>query len=360
MIVTDNIIYKINPSLKGKVAFFDLDHTLIKPLHGRIHAKSGEDVTLWDQSVPEKILELYKNKYKLVIVTNQSNLLQDENKMKIFKGKIEFLKKNLYFEKFNLIASIKKDDCRKPNLGLYNFLIDKKNINIDLSKSFMVGDAAGRIEVKKQLLGKPNTIKKDFACNDRMWAANLGIKFMTPDQFFLGKPERKFIMERKSYNLFLDQENNKKKLDKVLKQIKKYSVIMLHAPPAAGKSTLSKFLALDGYQIINQDTLGTKIKCGSLMKKMLEKDSHQKIVLDNTNSKVAYRNSFTNYLNSKEIKYCLVSLDVSKQQSFFLDNFSPSSPDAKDIFKYALKRGTNKHKLCMLRMGLSTSIFLDT
>ena len=77
----------------------------------------------------------------------------------------------------------------------------------------------------------------------------------------------------------------------------------------------------DNKPIINQDTLGTKGKCVSQMKKLLEKDISQKIVLDNTNSKLVYRNSFTNYLNSKEIKYCLVSLDVNKEQSFFLDNF---------------------------------------
>ena len=34
-----NILYKINPSLKNKkckIAFFDLDHTLIKPTQGRV------------------------------------------------------------------------------------------------------------------------------------------------------------------------------------------------------------------------------------------------------------------------------------------------------------------------------------
>ena len=40
---------------------------------------------------------------------------------------------------------------------------------------------------------------------------------------------------------------------------------------------------------------------------------------------------------------------------FFLDNFSPRDPDARDVFKYAVKRGINKHKLCMLRAGFSTS-----
>lgn len=324
MIITENIIYKINPSLKGtkcKVAFFDLDHTLIKPLQGRVHAKTSEDVTIWHSSIPDKLMELYQNKYKLVIVTNQSNLLEDENKMKIFKGKIEFLKKNLFFEKFNLLAAIKKDHCRKPNLGLFDFLQSKTKINLDLENSVMVGDAAGRVEIKKSILGKVNGKKKDFACSDRMWAVNLGIKFMTPEEIFLNEPERNFVMERKAHTLFSSEESDRKKLDMILEKIKNYSVIMLHGAPATGKSTLSKLLELDGYQIINQDTLGTKGKCISLMKKMLDKNKNQKIVLDNTNSKISYRNSFTKYLNSKEIKYSLVSLDVSKEQSFFMNNF---------------------------------------
>ena len=40
---------------------------------------------------------------------------------------------------------------------------------------------------------------------------------------------------------------------------------------------------------------------------------------------------------------------------FFLDNFNPIDPDARDVFKYAVKRGINKHKLCMLRAGFSKS-----
>lgn len=325
MIVKDNIIYKINPSLKGKkckVAFFDLDHTLIKPLQGRVHAKSPEDVTLWHPSVPEKLIELYQNKYKIVIITNQSNLLDEEKKMNIFKGKIEFLKKNLFYDKFNILASLKKDYARKPNLGLYDFLKEKTKVNIDLSQSFMVGDAAGRTAIKKGILSSTSEAKKkDFSCADRMWAANLGIKFMTPDEFFLGEEPRKFEMERLSHKLFSNVENDKKKLDTILEKIKKYSVIMLHGPPASGKSTLAKMLELEEYQIINQDILGTKGKCVNLMKKLLEKDPSQKIVLDNTNGKISYRSSFTNYLNTMKLKYCLVSIDVNKEQSFFLNNF---------------------------------------
>ena len=59
----------------------------------------------------------------------------------------------------------------------------------------------------------------------------------------------------------------------------------------------------------------------SLMKKLLEKDIKQKIVLDNTNGKKSYRSSFTNYLNTLSVKYCIISMDVNKKQSFFLNNF---------------------------------------
>ena len=70
-------------------------------------SKSPEDVTLWHPSVPEKLIELYQNKFKIVILSNQSNLLEDE-KNEYLQGKIEFLKKNLFYDKFNILASSKK------------------------------------------------------------------------------------------------------------------------------------------------------------------------------------------------------------------------------------------------------------
>ena len=321
----NNILYKINPNWKGKtfkVAFFDLDHTLIKPLQGRIHAKSPDDVTLWHPNIPEKLIELYQNKYKLVVITNQSNLLDKPEKMKIFEGKIDFLRKYLFLEKLNVLASVKSDYARKPNLGLFDFLQEKTNFKFDVKNSFMVGDAAGRTEIKKSKLNS-NTegVKKDFSCSDRMWAKNLGIDFYTPEEFFLQQKPRKFVMPQLSLELFPQSVSDPDKLASQLEHIKKYSVIMLQGPPASGKSSLSSLLQKDGYEVISQDILGSKNKCVSLMKELLLQDKNHKIVLDNTNGKLAYRNSFTTYLNSQGIKYCLVSIEVSKEQSFFLNNF---------------------------------------
>ena len=76
-----------------------------------------------------------------------------------------------------------------------------------------------------------------------------------------------------------------------------------------------------GYHLINQDTLKTKAKCIKKMNELLDSNPESKIVLDNTNSKLAYRSSFTEILNSQKIKYCAVIIDTSKEQCFFLNNF---------------------------------------
>ena len=38
-------------------------------------------------------------------------------------------------------------------------------------------------------------IPQDFSCSDRLFAANIGIAFHTPEEFFLGhKPTKKFVL----------------------------------------------------------------------------------------------------------------------------------------------------------------------
>lgn len=60
------------------------------------------------------------------------------------------------------------------------------SISIDKDNSFYVGDAAGR--PKNWAPGK----KKDHSSADRLLALNLGLKFYTPEEHFLGHKQAHF------------------------------------------------------------------------------------------------------------------------------------------------------------------------
>lgn len=308
---TSNLVYKINDlsDSKGKLklACFDLDHTLIKPKQNRVYPRDKDDFMLWHECVLEKLMELEKKDYIFVLFTNQQNVIKDLEKQKIFEGRMEILKQYNLFQKFNIIASYKKDYCRKPNTGMYDFFLKKIDKKIDIRNSFYVGDAAGRVKTSKE--------KKDFSSSDRMFSHNISLQFYTPDEFFLGEKPRKFVMEKLSDKLF-PRVKEEPKSDYL-----NYNIIFLMAPPASGKSTLAQELSTLGYKVINQDVLKTKAKCVKKMKELLQNNIDEKIVLDNTNSRIEYRKSFTDVLQKLGLPYCLVTINTNKEQCFFLDNY---------------------------------------
>lgn len=75
------------------------------------------------------------------------------------------------------------DAHRKPSPLMWQIFCKSVNQGeeIDISQSFYCGDAAGRPATE--------TRKKDHSADDKMFAQNIGLKFQTPESFFLGEPE---------------------------------------------------------------------------------------------------------------------------------------------------------------------------
>ena len=88
-----------------------------------------------------------------------------------------------------VFSSIGNSQYRKPNSGGWELFEREwnKGVKIDLARSTFVGDAAGRLA--GSLPGKK---KDDHSCCDRMVAANVGVPFYTPEEFFLSQSAAAF------------------------------------------------------------------------------------------------------------------------------------------------------------------------
>ncbi|KAF2878879.1 hypothetical protein ILUMI_27299, partial [Ignelater luminosus] len=142
----DMLIYSfMNVKPAARIAAFDLDGTLIKTKSGLRFAKNSEDWVLNFSEVSQKISDLFKKKYKIVVFTNQGGVKSDQNKIKELKIRIESVLKKIKVP-MQVFAATGKSIYRKPAPGMWNSLVNERNdgMEIDITKSFYVGDAAGR------------------------------------------------------------------------------------------------------------------------------------------------------------------------------------------------------------------------
>jgi hypothetical protein len=97
-----------------------------------------------------------------------------------------------------------------------------------------------------------------------------------------------------------------------------------------------------------------------------KKGSNIRYLLSKINKRAA--DSCENIFKSYNKKFSLFNIEEEENIEpvflpegfkFFIDDFSLTNPDIRDVFMYAKKRGINKHKLCMLRAGYSNSSTLS-
>jgi histidinol-phosphate phosphatase family protein len=164
---------------KTSFIIFDRDGTLIQPVP---YLKNPSKVKLLKNTISGLHL-LKKLGFYFGIVTNQSVIGRGfatvEEVNLVNKTMLDILEnEKIYFEFIFMCPHTPSDscECRKPksNLGLSAI----KNYSIDVSKSFMVGDAASDIQFghmigfKSIQIGKSIVTNADFVASDILDAAN--------------------------------------------------------------------------------------------------------------------------------------------------------------------------------------------
>ncbi|KAG6020747.1 hypothetical protein E4U41_002738 [Claviceps citrina] len=295
---------------RTKFAVFDLDGTLIRTRSGDRHASSSADWKWWNNDVPGVLRALHVEKgYQVIILSNQGGITLDKasdartkpggrRRAAMFKEKCESILEALDIPT-SIYAATENDVYRKPRTGVWDEVCDDYDVSrdeVDLDKSFFVGDAAGRLAGPGPAgPAGAGSLEADFSSSDRDFAHNVGLAFATPEAYFLGHDAREACFARQfDLDLFPFEEAAAAaaaapgKLDFEFKANDTQDMILFLGQPGAGKSTFfNKFLKQLGYQRVNQDTLGTLPKCVDRAKDLLGQG--KSVVIDNTNRSVKTR-----------------------------------------------------------------------
>ncbi|CAH0751423.1 unnamed protein product [Diatraea saccharalis] len=268
-----------------KIAAFDMDGTLIKTKSGKVHPV---DINDWQIAFPngtEKLKALPSQGYKVVILTNQAAIGNGRVKIGDFKKKIESIVSKLAVP-IQVFLATGKTFYRKPATGMWKILTEQKNDNLAVDKddSFYCGDAAGR--AANWAPGK----KKDHSMVDKLMAENLGLKFYTPEQFFLGHSIANVPMIKPS---FIPKEITTEPFNDSLIS-KEKEILVLVGFPGSGKSFLSKQIekrSNNQYVAVCRDILGSWQKCATEATKLLERG--KSVIIDSTNPDLESRSRWT-------------------------------------------------------------------
>ena len=279
-----------------KLIAFDLDHTLIKPTSGKKHAVNASDWMWFCDDVPSKIRELSKTS-GLVIFTNQAGIEAGKTDIVSMCKKLNDMFKEIGFGILILIST-GYNRWRKPSPAMWDYLIENFAPSVDLSKCSYIGDAAGRLA--------------DFSADDYKFAKNCGLKFNTPEEYWLNVPyediEPGFFT---GYNEFNKRQVSEDKFDNLF--IGDFTgMVLMCGPPGCGKSFIARKY-FPNHVYICQDTIangrpGTKAKCISYAKSnIFSKD----VIIDKTFPDAVSRKEFIAIALAAKIPVTCIWIDMS-------------------------------------------------
>jgi D-glycero-D-manno-heptose 1,7-bisphosphate phosphatase len=126
----------------NRAVFLDRDGVINRPdfKDGRVVAPIRlEDFHLMP-GIHDLVDLLHRKNFKLVVVTNQPDVIQGRVKLETVEGMHELLQKELKVDRVYACFHVDADgcECRKPKPGM--LLTAAKDFHIDLTRSFIIGD----------------------------------------------------------------------------------------------------------------------------------------------------------------------------------------------------------------------------
>jgi len=264
----------VSPS---KIASFDLDSTLIKTKTGYTFPKDADDWKWFSPNVPNMLKTYFSKGYRIMIITNQGRLKNNQNLLSIFRNKVDQIEQDLmnrYTDSninFEVICLNYKNVFRKP----YPTVIDLIFPNGLTADSFYCGDAAGR--------------PSDHSDSDATFAYNSFMRFCTPEQLFLKKYFDKSMLNISirplSMCTYRYSHNPKNRPE----------LIIMVGYPGSGKSHITKkiiadsLFSLESYDefcrskhitVLSLDNLKTRPRLYGEMKNIIY--ARQSMIIDNT------------------------------------------------------------------------------
>ncbi|XP_047001116.1 bifunctional polynucleotide phosphatase/kinase isoform X2 [Schistocerca americana] len=321
----NKLIILTSKGCKGssKIAGYDVDGTIILTKSGRVFPKDNDDWKISFIEVPGKLKHLWSSGFKIVFFTNQAGISKGKVKIEDFKSKIRNIISRLGVP-VQVFISTGKGIYRKPAPGMWNVLVEKKNdgVAIDKTASFYCGDAAGR-----DANWAPKK-KKDFSCSDRLFALNIGLKFYTPEEHFLGYKAAQFNLPEFNPSALMQ--------DKPLcEPAVLFQAVILVGGPGSGKSFFAKtHLVPKGYVHVNRDTLGSWQKCVSSMEDALKKG--KSVVIDNTNPDKESRKRYIEAAKKYGVKCRCFILATSVENSRHNNKFRELTDDSHEPISEAI------------------------
>lgn len=296
-----------------KIAAFDMDGTLIKTKSGKVHPVDTNDWQIAFPQASQKLIEKFNDGYKIVILTNQSPIGNGRVKIEDFKKKIEGIVTKLNVP-IQVYMATGKGFYRKPAPGMWKVLAEQKNDNlpINMDASFYCGDAAGR--TANWAPGR----KKDHSMADILLAENLGLKFYTPEQFFLGHSIANVPMSKPDFN---PKELKSETFNEALIS-KEKELLVLVGFPGSGKSFLAKEIVKrsgNKYNIVCRDEMGTWQKCASEASKLLQQG--KSVVVDSTNPDKESRARWTSLAKSMNVQCRCARMMTTKAHALHNNKF---------------------------------------